>query len=105
MKKKALNAEKNKTIIQGYMNMVPNLHPGRPLTQLPYFKSPHSPTSPLHLEQLDPECLRCEPVSQLSHYATMDPDSFNLNPSRKHNTRQISSHYLDTFMPPNLKVI
>lgn len=30
----------------------------------------------------------------------MDPDSFNLSPSRKHNTSQISCHYLDTFLPP-----
>lgn len=40
---------------------------------------------------------------RLSHYAKMDPDSFNLGPSRKRSTRQISRHYLDTFralLPP-----
>lgn len=40
---------------------------------------------------------------RLSHYARMDPDSFNLGPSRKRSTRQISRHYLDTFralLPP-----
>lgn len=36
---------------------------------------------------------------QLSHYATMDPDSFNFSPSRKHNTRQISCHYLAPWCP------
>lgn len=59
-----------------------------------------SPPSPLHLERLDLECLRGEPAPRLSHYARMDPDSSHLSPSRKHNTGQISRHYLDTLAPP-----
>lgn len=41
------------------------------------------PPSPLHLERLDLECKRGEPVPRLSHYAKMDPDSSHLSPSRK----------------------
>ena len=33
--------KKSKTIIQGYTYAVAHLHPGCPLTQLPYFKSRH----------------------------------------------------------------
>lgn len=85
------------TIIQGYMYAVPNLSPACPLTQPPGVKSP---LSPLHLDLVDLEHLRCELAPRLPHYARMDPDSFNLSPSRKHNTRGISCHYLDTFMAP-----
>lgn len=85
------------TIIQGYMYAVPNLNPAYPLTQPPGVKSP---PSPLHLDLVDLEHLRRELAPRLPHYARMDPDSFNLSPSRKHNTRGISCHYLDTFMAP-----
>lgn len=93
--------KKQQSIIQGSMNLLPNPHPSRPLTQPPYFKSPPPhPPSPLHLERLDLECLRGELVPRLSHYARMDPDSSHLSPSRKHNAEQISCHYLVTLVPP-----